>query len=146
MLVRYRGGAKGILYASQVSNGDENDLTIRAYGTKASLEWHQEDPNELKVKEVDKPQMIYRRGNTYLSKAAQANTRLPFGHPEAFIEAFANVYLAAAEAIADEVTGKKLKATYDFPTVDDGVMGMAFIETVVKSSKSKSKWTKFPRV
>ena len=146
VLVRYRGGAKGILYASQVSNGDENDLTIRVYGTKASIEWHQEDPNELKVKEVDKPQMIYRRGNTYLSKAAQANTRLPFGHPEAFIEAFANVYLAAAEAVADEVTGKKLKATYDFPTVDDGVMGMAFIETVVKSSKSKSKWTKFPRV
>jgi predicted dehydrogenase len=144
VLVRYKGGAKGILYASQVSNGDENDLTIRAYGTRSSLEWHQEHPNELLVKEVDKPQVIYRRGNTYLSKAAQACTRLPFGHPEAFIEAFANVYLGAAEAIADEVSGRKLKGPYEFPTVDDGVMGMAFIETVVKSSKSKAKWTKFP--
>ena len=146
VLVRYKGGAKGILYASQVSNGDENDLTIRAYGTRSSLEWHQEHPNELLVKEVDKPQVIYRRGNSYLSKAAQACTRLPFGHPEAFIEAFANVYLSAAEAIADEVSGRKLKGRYEFPTVDDGVMGMAFIETVVKSSKSKAKWTKFPKV
>jgi hypothetical protein len=98
------------------------------------------------VKEVDKPQVVYRRGNSYLSKAAQANTRLPFGHPEAFIEAFANVYLGAAEAIADEVSGRKLKATYDFPTIEDGVIGMAFIETVVKSSASKAKWTKFPKL
>jgi hypothetical protein len=75
---------------------------------------------------------------------AQANTRLPFGHPEAFIEAFANVYLGAADAIADEVSGRKPKASYDFPTIEDGVMGMAFIETVVKSSRSKAKWTKFP--
>jgi predicted dehydrogenase len=146
VLVRYKGGAKGILYASQVSNGDENGLTIRAYGTKSSLEWHQEHPNELLVKEVDKPQVTYRRGNVYLSKPAQAATRLPFGHPEAFIEAFANVYLGAAEAIADEVSGKQPKRAYDFPTIDDGVLGMAFIETVVKSSKSKAKWTKFPQV
>jgi predicted dehydrogenase len=144
VLVRYKGGAKGVLYASQVSNGDENDLRIRAYGTKASIEWHQEHPNELLVKEVDRPQVIYRRGNSYLSKVAQANTRLPFGHPEAFIEAFANVYLGAADAIADEVSGRKPKASYDFPTIEDGVMGMAFIETVVKSSRSKAKWTKFP--
>jgi predicted dehydrogenase len=144
VLVRYKGGAKGILYASQISNGDENDLTIRAYGTRSSIEWHQEHPNELLVKEVDKPEVIYRRGNSYLSKAAQASTRLPFGHPEAFIEAFANVYLGAAAAIADEVSGRRLKGPYDFPTVDDGVMGMAFIETVVKSSKSKAKWTRFP--
>jgi predicted dehydrogenase len=144
VLVRYKGGARGILYASQISNGDENGLAIRAYGTKSSLEWHQEHPNELLVKQVDKPQVIYRRGNTYLSAAARANTRLPFGHPEAFIEAFANVYLGAAEAIADEVSGRKPKGSYDFPTVDDGVIGMAFIETVVKSSKSKAKWTQFP--
>ncbi len=145
-LIRYKGGAKGILYASQVSNGDENNLNIRVYGTKSSLEWHQEDPNELIVKEVNKPQSIYRRGNSYLSPAAQAFSRTPFGHPEAFIEAFANVYKAAATAIADEVSGRKLKKDYDFPTIDDGVEGMAFIETVVKSANSSSKWTKFAKI
>ena len=142
-LIRYKGGAKGILYASQISNGDENNLNIRVYGTKSSLEWHQEHPNELIVKAVNQPRMIYRRGNSYLSPVAQANSRTPFGHQEAFIEAFANIYLAAATAIADEVSGRKLKQSYDFPTVEDGVIGMAFIETVVKSAKSKSKWTKF---
>lgn len=145
-LIRYKGGAKGILYASQVSNGDENNLNIRVYGTKSSLEWHQEDPNELIVKEVNKPQSIYRRGNSYLTPVAQAFSRTPFGHPEAFIEAFANVYKAAATAIADEVSGRKLKKDYDFPTIDDGVEGMAFIETVVKSAKSSSKWTKFAKI
>ena len=142
-LIRYKGGAKGILYASQISNGDANNLNIRVYGTKSSLEWHQEHPNELIVKAVNQPRMIYRRGNSYLSPVAQANSRTPFGHQEAFIEAFANIYLAAATAIADEVSGRKLKQSYDFPTVEDGVIGMAFIETVVKSAKSKSKWTKF---
>ncbi|RME73544.1 MAG: gfo/Idh/MocA family oxidoreductase [Verrucomicrobia bacterium] len=145
-LIRYKGGAKGILYASQISNGDENNLNIRVYGTKCSLEWHQENPNELIVKEVNKPVLIKRRGNTYLSRIAQQYTRTPFAHPEGFIEAFANIYLAAAEAIADEVSGRKLKKEYDCPTIDDGVIGMAFIETVVKSSKSRSKWTKFPKV
>jgi predicted dehydrogenase len=145
-LIRYQGGAKGILYASQISNGDENNLNIRVYGTKSSLEWHQEHPNELIVKAVNHPRLVYRRGNSYLSPVAQANSRTPFGHQEAFIEAFANVYLAAAEAIADEVTGRKGKKTYDFPTVEDGVVGMAFTETVLKSAKSGVKWTKFPKI
>jgi len=144
VLIRYKGGAKGILYASQISNGDENALNIRIYGTKASLEWHQEEPNDLIIKYADKPRQVLRRGNQYLGNAAQNNSRTPFAHPEGFIEAFANVYLAAAVAIADEVSGKKRKKNYDFPTVDDGIYGMAFIETVVKSSNSKAKWTKFP--
>lgn len=144
VLIRYKGGAKGILYASQISNGDENNLNIRIYGTEASLEWHQEEPNDLLVKYSDQPRQIYRRGNEYLGKAAQDNTRTPFAHPEGFIEAFANVYLAAAEAIWDEVNGNQTEREYDFPTVDDGVYGMAFIETVVKSSKGQDKWTKFP--
>ncbi len=146
VLIRYKGGAKGILYASQISNGDENALSIRVYGTKASLEWHQEEPNDLIIKYADKPRQILRRGNDYLGSAAQANSRTPFAHPEGFIEAFANVYLAAGEAIAAEVSGKKLKKRYDFPNIDDGVYGMAFIEAVVKSSKSKAKWTKFPKL
>ncbi|MEZ5275168.1 MAG: Gfo/Idh/MocA family oxidoreductase [Opitutaceae bacterium] len=142
ILVRYKGGAKGILYASQISNGDENNLNIRVYGTKCSIEWYQEHPNELIVKEVNQPRTIKRRGNSYLSPIAQKYSRLPFGHQEAFIEAFANVYLAAAEAIEDEISGRKLKKSYDFPTIEDGVIGMAFIATAVKSSKSKAKWTK----
>ncbi|RKX31027.1 MAG: gfo/Idh/MocA family oxidoreductase, partial [Verrucomicrobia bacterium] len=142
MLVRYKGGARGILYASQISNGEENNLNIRIYGTKCSIEWFQEHPNELVVKEVNQPRIIKRRGNSYLSTVAQKYSRLPFGHQEAFIEAFANVYLAAADAIEDEVSGRKLKKNYDFPTVEDGVIGMAFIATAVKSSKSKTKWTK----
>ncbi|MBL9208644.1 MAG: Gfo/Idh/MocA family oxidoreductase [Opitutaceae bacterium] len=145
-LVRYKGGAKGVLFASQISNGDENNINIRIYGTKCSLEWHQEDPNELIVKEVNQPRQVWRRGNSYLSAIAQKYSRTPFGHPEAFIEAFANVYLAAGEAIADEVSGRKLKKTYDFPTIDDGVAGMAFIETAVKSAKRGAKWVKFPAV
>ncbi len=147
MLVRFTGGAKGIIYASQISNGDENALSIRAYGTKASIEWHQEYPNDLIVKYADKPRQVYRRGNDYVGDAAKANTRTPFAHPEGFIEAFANIYLAAAAAIADHVDGKQPPDDgYDFPTVDDGVAGMAFIETAVKSSDSSAKWVKFPEV
>ena len=143
MLVRYKGGAKGVLYASQISAGDENNLNVRIYGTDASLEWHQEHPNELTLKFADAPRQIHRRGNSYNGTECAANTRLPFGHPEAFIEAFANVYLAAAEAIADEVQGNYPRsAGYDFPTVDDGVTGMAFIEAAVKSSQNNSAWTK----
>jgi len=147
VLVRFKGGARGIIYASQVSNGDENDLNIRVYGKKKSLEWHQEDPNELLVKDARAPRVIYRRGNGYITGAAAENTRIPFGHPEGFIEAFANVYNAAAIAIRDERAGKfPRKSGYDFPDIRDGIIGMAFIETAVKSSKSKEKWVKFPRI
>lgn len=146
-LIRYKGGAKGILYASQISAGEENNLTIRIYGSKGSLEWQQEHPNELIMKFADKPRQIIRRGNDYVSKAAAASTRLPAGHPEAFLEAFANIYCAAADAISDEIEGKyPRKFGYDFPGIDDGVYGMAFIETTVKSAASKQKWTKFPKV
>jgi predicted dehydrogenase len=144
-LIRYSGGAKGVLFASQISNGDENNLNIRVWGTKGSLEWLQEHPNELIFKAVNQPRQIFRRGNSYLSAIAQQNSRTPFGHQEAFIEAFANVYRAAATAIADQVAGRKApKGGYDFPTIDDGVEGMAFIETVVKSSKRGAKWLKMP--
>lgn len=145
-LIRFAGGARGVLFASQISNGDENNLNIRVYGTKGSLEWHQENPNELTFKRADAPPVTSRRGNNYLSAAAQGATRTPFAHPEGFIEAFANVYRSAATAIADVVAGRKApKDGYDFPTVDDGIAGMAFIETVVKSSKAGAKWVKFPK-
>jgi predicted dehydrogenase len=145
MLIRYRDGAKGVLCVSQISVGEENDINIRVYGTKASLEWHQEHPNELIVKYPDAPRRIFRRGNPYVSDVAKRFTRLPFGHPEAFIEAFANIYLEAARAIEAEVEGKPIPSDVDFPTVEDGVMGMAFIATAVKSAKNGAVWTKFEK-
>lgn len=143
MLIRYQGGAKGVLYASQVSTGDENNLNIRIYGTLAALEWHQEHPNELIVKYAEQPRQIHRRGNVYNGEVCAANTRLPFGHPEAFVAAFANLYLAAAEAIRDELAGTYPRAEgYDFPTARDGVLGMAFIEAAVHSSAQNAAWTR----
>jgi predicted dehydrogenase len=143
MLIRYRGGAKGVLYASQISVGEENDVNIRVYGTKASLEWHQEHPNELIVKYQDAPRRIFRRGNPYVSDVAKKFTRLPSGHPEAFIEAFANIYLEAARAVEAVKAGKPIPADIDYPTVEDGVLGMAFIATAVASANNGSTWTKF---
>lgn len=148
-LVRFEGGAKGVIHASQISNGDENALNIRVYGTKASLEWHQEDPNELIVKYANAPRKIYRRGNDYISEEASGHgfTRTPFAHPEGFIEAFANIYLAAAQAMADKIDGDPApEGGYDFPGVDDGVAGLAFIKAAVESSASEEKWCQFPAV
>ena len=142
LLLRYKNGARGVLYASQVSAGEENNLSIRVYGTKASLEWHQEHPDELTVKYPDAPRQVLRRGNAYLCEAAKRFTRLPSGHPEAFIEAFANVYREAARAIRAEVEKQSMPEGLDFPTVDDGVEGMAFIAAAVESAKAGGVWTK----
>ena len=145
LLLRYKGGAKGVLHCSQISCGEENNLNIRVYGTKGSLAWQQEHPNELKFIPKGEAAKILRRGNNYVSDAAKKFTRLPFGHPEAFIEAFANIYLEAVAAIRAHSEGKRADKN-DFPTVDDGVIGMAFLETAVKSAKSKAKWTKFVKI
>ncbi len=143
-----------MLHCSQISCGEENNLNIRVYGTKGSLAWQQEHPNELKFIAKDEPAKILRRGNGYVSDVAKKFTRLPFGHPEAFIEAFANIYLEAVAAIRASVAGQpshkssgsaSKRGTFDHPTVDDGVEGMAFIETCVKSAAS-GKWTKFPKL
>ncbi len=144
MLIRYHGGAKGVLHCSQISCGEENNLNIRIYGTKGSLAWQQEHPNELKFIPKGEAARILRRGNGYVSDVAKKFTRLPFGHPEAFIEAFANIYLEAIAAIRAKIEGRRVNA--DFPTVEDGVIGMAFIETAVKSAASRAKWTKFPKL
>ncbi len=145
ILVRYKGGAKGILHASQISVGEENNLNIRVYGEKAGLEWKQEHPNQLVVKYPDKPTEIWGRGNGYLGEEAKAFTRTPPGHPEGYLEAFGNIYREAFRAISAEVSGDPLPKDLDFPTVDDGVEGLAFIETAVKSSKLGAKWVKFPK-
>jgi predicted dehydrogenase len=147
VLLRFKGGAKGVLHSSQVSVGVENGLNIRVYGEKAGLAWQQEHPNQLLVTYPDRPAEIWGRGNRYLtSEAAQACTRIPAGHPEGYLEAFGNLYREAFRAIRAEVSGKKLPIDLDFPTIDDGIEGMAFIETVVKSSKLGAKWVKFPKV
>ena len=140
VLVRYKGGAKGVLHASQICAGDENNLNIRVYGTRASLEWHQEHPNELAVKFVDQPRQIWRRGNSYVGNEATRFTRVPFGHPEGYLEAFANIYREAFRAISAEVEGRPIPRNLDFPTIDDGIEGMAFIEAVVKSSRLGARW------
>jgi predicted dehydrogenase len=142
VLLRFVGGAKGVLHASQISIGEENPLSIRVYGTKSSLEWRQEFPNELVVKYPDKPRQIWKRGNAYLSPGPRRFSRIPPGHPEGFLEAFANIYLEIYRAIAAEVEGRRPPKDLDFPTVDDGLVGMAFIEAVVRSSKAGARWVK----
>ena len=143
MLIRYTNGARGVLIASQIEIGGENDLKLRVFGEKGSLIWHQEDPNYLHFDQLGKPRQFLTRGNDYLTPAAQKATRLPAGHPEAFLEAFANVYLGVAEAIRAKKAGRKLKKLEgDFPTVYDGARGVHFIEKTVASSESKQKWTK----
>ena len=142
VLLRFVGGAKGVLHASQISIGEENPLSIRVYGTKSSLEWRQEFPNELVVKYPEKPRQIWKRGNAYLSAGARGFSRIPPGHPEGFLEAFANIYLEVYRAIAAEVEGRAVPKDLDFPTIEDGVIGMAFIEAVVRSSKAGARWVK----
>ncbi len=145
-LIRFNNGARGILHASQISIGEENGLAIWIYGEKKSLEWRQEHPNYLNVKQGDGPVEVWRRGNPYIaakSPAADRGTRIPFGHPEAFLEAFANTYCNFADTVRARLAGKKpSKLALDFPDVDDGLRGMLFIETVVASAKSRQKWTK----
>lgn len=139
MLIHYEGGVRGILYASQISVGEENPLNIRIYGTEAALEWDQESPNYLRVKYPDRPEEIYKRGNPYLSEAAQFNTRIPPGHPEGFIEAFANIYKNVALTLKAKKEGKGPEAlATDFPTVQDGLMGVKFIHKAVESGKRNS--------
>jgi len=144
ILLRFHGAARGLLHASQICVGDENNLNIRVWGEVAGLEWHQEHPNELIVKSQDKPAETWRRGNSYLSTNATANTRIPSGHPEGYLEAFANIYREAFRAIRAEIAGKPQPSDLDFPTVADGVEGMRFIETAVRSSNRGARWTPFP--
>jgi predicted dehydrogenase len=148
-LIRYNNGARGVLHSSQISIGEENGLAIWIYGEQKGLEWHQEHPNYLYVKVPDGPVQVWRRGNDYIgekSPAAARATRLPFGHPEAFFEAMANVYCNFADTIRARLTRTKPdKLALDFPNVDDGLRGMLFIDTVLASAKSNQKWTKMKK-
>ena len=148
VLVRFQKGARGVLHASQVSVGEENALTLRVYGEEKGLEWRQEAPNALRVRSNDGPVEIWTRGQGYVaakSPAAARATHLPAGHPEAFLGAFANVYRNAADTIRARLAGAKPDPlALDFPTVDDGLRGMLFIEALLESARSDRKWTKVP--
>jgi predicted dehydrogenase len=149
VMLRFQRGVRGLLFASQVSVGEENGLAISVYGEDKGLEWRQENPNVLRVKSQNGPLEVWSRGNSYVaerSPAAARATRLPAGHPEAFLEAFANVYRNAADTIRARNTRTRADPlALDFPTADDGLRGMLFIEAVVRSSRSARKWLKVPR-
>lgn len=144
VLLKFDNYASGVLIASQVLTGEENDLTIKVYGETGGLEWKHSDPNTLLIKYADKPVEIWRAGTGYLGSLAQHNTRTPSGHPEGFIEAFANHYRNFALCVRAKLTSQTPKEEWlDFPGVEEGIRGMAFIENVVASGKSNQKWIKF---
>jgi predicted dehydrogenase len=138
MLLRLDGGARGTLVCSQIACGEENNLTIRLYGTNAGLEWHQQEPNTLMVKPASKPWRQYRTGGGYLGKAAAQATRTPSGHPEGYLEAFANIYRAfMADVRRDAASESPLK---NYPGIEQGVRGMRFVQASVNSSFKGAVW------
>lgn len=145
MLLAFDNRATGVLTATQIATGEENRLSIRVYGEMGGLEWHQEEPNTLILKWPDRPREYYRAGFDYLSSSARSNTRTPSGHPEGYIEAFANIYLNFANALRSYKPGKGPNGEWEFPSIDEGVRGMAFIEAAVKSSRAKQKWIAIPK-
>jgi predicted dehydrogenase len=145
VLLKFDNGAAGVLMASQVAAGEENALKIRVYGEKGGIEWAQHEPNTLIVRWLEKPSEILRAGtNGFISPIARANTRTPGGHPEGYLEAFANLYRNFALTLSARIDGTPPpEFATDFPSVEDGIRGMAFIDSVVKSGQSKEKWTPF---
>lgn len=145
VLLKFENGAAGVLMASQVAAGEENGIRIRVYGEKGGLEWAQHEPNTMLVKWLDQPTQIFRAGGNYgdrLSSFATHNSRTPGGHPEGYLEAFANIYRNFALTLGAKMDGKEpTPEMLDFPGVEDGIRGMAFIDNVVLSSKSDQKWT-----
>lgn len=144
VLMHFDNGATGILMASQTDTGLENNLRIRIFGDKGGIEWQQEDNNSLTVRYPNQPAQIYRAGTGYLGSLANENTRTPAGHPEGYIEAFANLYRNFARCIYAERAGETPKPEWeDYPGIEDGIRGMAFIDHVLKSTESDQKWTPF---
>ena len=140
VLLRFENGAKGVLHASQICNGEENNLNIRVYGEKGGIAWRQMEPNTLTVMYQDKPSTIYRTGWAGLEREAIAHTRIPAGHPEGYLEAFANIYRNFAFCIQARLSGEEVDPLYtDFPSIEDGLRGMNFVEKVVAS---KGEWIK----
>jgi predicted dehydrogenase len=142
VLLKFGNGASGVLFATQIAAGEENNIKVRVYGEKGGLEWQQADTNSLLVKLSGEPVQVYRTGSGYLGSFAKHNTRTPGGHPEGYLEAFANLYRNLAWCIHAEAEGKTPSPeALDYPGMEEGIRGMAFIETVIASSKSNDKWT-----
>jgi predicted dehydrogenase len=141
-MLRFKGGAKGMIWASQVAPGNENGLKLRVYGTKGGLEWSQEDPNYLWYCPFGEAKRLITRSGAGANAAAARVTRVPPGHPEGYLEGFANIYAEAAKAIFAARTGKKPDKDVSYPGIKDGVSGMAFVEACVKSSNANAKWVK----
>lgn len=142
-LIRYEGGARGVLMASQIAVGCENSLKIRVFGEKGGLEWRQEEPNTLILRWSDRPAEIVRTNNGYVSGISAYNSRVPAGHPEGYLEAFANLYRNFATALRAKLEGKEpAPEALDFPSAEEGVRGMRFIETIVSTNNTDAKWLK----
>ncbi len=142
ILLRLENGAKGTMTFSQVATGEENNLGIKIYGTKGSIEWHQETPNELVVRWLDQPKQIYTPGGNGIYPEASAYVRIPAGHPEGYLEGFATIYRSFAKELNEIKKGKKVTKHQDFPTVNDGLRGMKFMYAAVESSKNNASWIK----
>lgn len=142
VMLRFAGGAKGMLWCSQVAPGNENSLKLRVFGTKGGLEWAQEDPNRLWFTPFGQEKRLITRGGAGSGAAAARVTRIPGGHPEGYLEAFATIYTEAAHAIEAKRNGKSVDKSVVYPTVDDGVNGVAFIEACVASSRKNAAWVK----
>jgi predicted dehydrogenase len=139
--LQFNNGATGVLIASQIATGAENNITIKIYGDKGSIEWEHENNNSLIVNWADKPSQIYRAGTGYLHPIASANCRTPAGHPEGYIEAFANLYKNFACHILAMLNQENIQEEWlDYPTIDDGVRGMLFIDAIIKSGTCEDKW------
>ena len=142
--LKFNNGATGVLMATQIAAGEENNIKIRVYGEKGGVEWKQEEANTLLVKWLDKPTEIYRTGGGYNASFAAHNTRIPAGHPEGYLEAFANLYRNFALTVRAKKNGETPKAEWlDFPGVEEGIRGMAFVNNVVESGQSEMKWREF---
>lgn len=144
VLLKFNNGASGVLSATQIAAGEENNIKIKVYGEKGGLEWQQQDANTLTLKWLNKPAEIFRTGSGYLNSYASHNSRTPAGHPEGYLEAFANLYRNFALSVSAKMNNEKPKTEWlDFPGIEEGVRGMAFIENVVASNSSDIKWKNF---
>ena len=144
VLLKFNSGASGVLFATQVAAGEENNLSIKIYGEHGGLEWHQHEPNTLLLKWSDKPAEVFRAGSPYLSDIAKQNTRTPGGHPEGYLEAFGNIYRNFALTVSARIDNTSVdNSIVEFPSIKEGIRGMAFIESVVKSNQSDEKWVDY---
>lgn len=144
VLLKFDNGSSGVLTASQIAAGEENNLSIRVYGENGGIEWHQQEPNTLIVKWLDKPMEILRAGTPFVGDLAKQNQRTPGGHPEGYLEAFGNIYRNFALTLSSRINNTTIDNNkIEFPSINEGIRGMAFIENVVKSSESNEKWTDY---